>query len=82
MQVSCRCLYVSNRGLAQTFIDRASCKTRKMWVGEEIEVSFTSNPRLERQLKQSAEEALKEVPVLCDVGTKKNSKGYKETWIS
>jgi hypothetical protein len=37
--------------------------------------------RLERQREQSAEEALEELPVFCDVGTKKNSKGFKETWI-
>jgi len=37
--------------------------------------------RLERQGRQSAQEALAELPVHCDVGTKKNSKGYKETWI-
>ena len=37
--------------------------------------------RLERQGRQSAPEALAELPVYCDVGTKKNSKGYKTTWI-
>jgi hypothetical protein len=37
--------------------------------------------RLQRQCRQSAPEALAELPVHCDVGTKKNSKGYKETWI-
>jgi len=37
--------------------------------------------RLDRQREQSAQEALQELPVLCDVGTKKNSKGYKESWI-
>jgi hypothetical protein len=36
--------------------------------------------RLERQCHQSAQEALDELPVNCDVGTKKNSKGYKTTW--
>jgi hypothetical protein len=36
--------------------------------------------RLERQCRQSASEALAELPVHCDVGTKKNSKGYKATW--
>ena len=36
--------------------------------------------RLERQVRQSAAEALAELPVHCDVGTKTNSKGYKETW--
>ena len=37
--------------------------------------------RVERQGRQSAPEALAELPVHCDVGTKKNSKGYKQTWI-
>jgi len=37
--------------------------------------------RLQRQVRQAAPEALGELPVHCDVGTKKNSKGYKETWI-
>lgn len=37
--------------------------------------------RIERQLRQTSEESLKEIPIQCDVGTKKNSKGYKESWI-
>jgi hypothetical protein len=37
--------------------------------------------RLQRQVGQAAPEALAELPVHCDVGTKKNSKGHKETWI-
>jgi len=37
--------------------------------------------RLDRQRGQTAEEALQELPVHCDVGTKKNSKGHKESWI-
>ena len=37
--------------------------------------------RLERQLNQSFEEMRKELPTACDVGTKKNSKGYKTSWI-
>jgi hypothetical protein len=36
--------------------------------------------RLERQCRQSAAEALAELPVHCDVGAKKNSKGYKQAW--
>ena len=36
--------------------------------------------RLERQCWQSVAEALAELPVYCDVGTKRNSKGYQETW--
>jgi len=37
--------------------------------------------RLERQQSMTIEEALQELPKGCDVGTKKNSKGYKESWI-
>ena len=37
--------------------------------------------RLERQGRQSAQEALAELPVYCDVGAKKNSKGYKQAWV-
>ncbi len=37
--------------------------------------------RLERQRDLSAEEALLELPTVCDRGTKKNSKGFKETWV-
>ncbi len=37
--------------------------------------------RLEQQRCQSVEQALKELPVLCDKGTKKDSKGFKESWI-
>ena len=37
--------------------------------------------RLKRQVHQSAQEALGELPAVCDVGVKKNSKGYKVKWI-
>lgn len=37
--------------------------------------------RLERQPSQSLDEMLADIPTACDVGSKKNSKGYKETWI-
>lgn len=37
--------------------------------------------RLDRQVNQTACEALRDIPVHCDVGTKKNAKGYKETWV-
>lgn len=36
--------------------------------------------RLDRQVRQSAEEAIRELPVVCDRGTKKNAKGYKTSW--
>jgi len=36
--------------------------------------------RLDRQLHQTAEEAVAELPSVCDRGVKKNAKGYTETW--
>lgn len=36
--------------------------------------------RLEQQPGRSLKKNLKELPSHCDVGTKKNSKGYKESW--
>jgi hypothetical protein len=37
--------------------------------------------RLERQRQQTLEDMLAELPTRCDVGTKRNSKGFSETWI-
>lgn len=37
--------------------------------------------RLQRQCRQSAAEALAELPQYCDKGIKKNAKGDKESWI-
>jgi hypothetical protein len=37
--------------------------------------------RLERQRDESVEESLKELPIFCDRGCKKNSKGYQDAWI-
>ncbi len=36
--------------------------------------------RLNKQVNQTAKEALKDIPTVCDVGSKTNAKGYKETW--
>ena len=36
--------------------------------------------RIERQRKMSIEEMLADLPKTCDRGTKKNSKGYKQSW--
>ena len=36
---------------------------------------------LEKQQHQTLEEMQSEIPKACDVGCKKNSQGYKETWI-
>jgi hypothetical protein len=37
--------------------------------------------RLERQAQQTLAQNVAELPTACDVGSKKNSKGYKETWV-
>ena len=37
--------------------------------------------RLAVQVSQTPSEALRDIPIHCDVGAKKNSQGYKETWI-
>lgn len=45
------------------------------------EVRAPAEPkRLDVQRKQSAQEALAQLPKDCDRGTKKNAKGYKESW--
>jgi hypothetical protein len=36
---------------------------------------------IEQQLNQDVTESLAALPKACDVGTKKNSKGFKESWI-
>ena len=37
--------------------------------------------RLERQSQRTLAENLAQLPKSCDVGSKKNSKGYQETWV-
>src|SRR4051794_4918321 len=37
--------------------------------------------RLERQRPQTLEAMLAELPTGCDIGTKRNSKGFSETWV-
>lgn len=37
--------------------------------------------RIEKQREWSIEECLADLPRVCDVGTKKNSKGYKSSWV-
>jgi hypothetical protein len=37
--------------------------------------------RVEKQLKMTLEEMLKDLPSVCNCGSKKNSQGFTETWI-
>jgi hypothetical protein len=43
-------------------------------------VRVKEESRLFLQVNQSPAEALRNIPTHCDVGTKKNAQGYKETW--
>lgn len=45
------------------------------------EVRVKELSRLERQQSMAVEEMLGDLPKACDVGTKRNSKGYKKSWI-
>lgn len=58
--------------------EKPSRKPGRPKKGEETVAEPT---RLERQRSMTLEEMLKDLPRQCDVGTKKNSKGFKETWI-
>lgn len=37
-------------------------------------------PRLEKQLYMTVEEMLEDLPTVCDIGTKRNSKGHTNSW--
>lgn len=37
-------------------------------------------PRLEKQLYMTIEEMLEDLPTVCDIGTKRNSKGHTNSW--
>lgn len=46
--------------------------------GEQREVAILK--RMDRQVNQSLEDAIAELPIVCDRGTKQNAKGYKTSW--
>jgi transposase len=54
---------------------------RKLGRPKKGEESVKEPTRLERQRTMTLEEILEDLPHQCDVGTKKNSKGFKESWI-
>jgi len=60
---------------------KAKKKAKKKCGGPKKGEGVKKEPtRLERQQSISLEEMLDDLPTACDVGTKKNSKGYKESW--
>ena len=65
---------------AETESDEKKPK-RKLGRPKKGEESVKEPPRLERQQTMTLAEMLADLPHQCDVGTKKNSKGFKETWI-
>jgi len=54
---------------------------RKQGRPKKGEKSIKEPTRLERQQSMTLEEMLADLPRKCDVGTKTNSKGFKESWI-
>jgi len=54
---------------------------RKLGHPKKGEESIKEPTRLERQQTMTLEEMLADLPHQCDVGMKKNSKGFKESWI-
>ena len=54
---------------------------RKVGRPRKGEESIKEPTRLERQRTMTLEEMLADLPQKCDVGTKTNSKGLKESWI-
>jgi hypothetical protein len=57
---------------------KPSHKLGRLKKGQE---SIKEPTRLERQQTMTLEEMLADLPHKCDVSTKKNSKGFKESWI-
>jgi len=65
---------------AETESDGKKLK-RKVGRPRKGEESIKEPTRLERQRTMTLEEMLADLPQKCDVGTKTNSKGLKESWI-
>ena len=60
----------------------AATPKRKRGRPKKGEVVTEKEPRrLERQVGQTLAEMLADLPTYCNVGTKKNAKGYKTSWI-
>jgi len=55
-------------------------KKKKKGRSKHSEKKTKTPTRLEQQQNMGLDEMIKDLPNNCDVGTKKNSKGYKESW--
>jgi hypothetical protein len=67
-----------NKAAVESSTQKPKRKRGRPKKGEE---RVKESTRLERQQSMTAEKMLEDLPKDCDVGTKKNSKGYKESWI-
>ena len=56
-------------------------ETKKRGRPKKGEIREPRETRLVAQVNQTPSEALKDIPVSCDVGAKKNAQGFKQTWI-
>lgn len=56
-------------------------KKRRNKRGRPKKNEITEQKRLYLQINQTPHEALKDIPTHCDIGVKKNSKGYIQAWI-
>ena len=66
------------KGAAVSDGEKAQRKPGRPKKGEE---SIKEPTRLERQQTMTLAEMLADLPHQCGIGTKKNSKGHKETWV-
>jgi len=55
-------------------------KPKKRGRPKKGEIRTKELTRLEKQKSQTAEEGLRDIPTQCNVGSKRDSKGYKVTW--
>ena len=47
----------------------------------EVRESKPEEKRMLKQVNQTQAEGLSDIPTACNVGTKKNAKGYKQSWV-
>jgi hypothetical protein len=66
---------------ADTAAVDADQKPKRRGRPKQGEARVKAPTRLERQAQQTLAQNLTELPTACDVGSKKNSQGFKETWI-
>ena len=60
--------------------DSTAIEARERPVAEEKPKKKQRQTRIQRQREQSLQQALDEIPVQCNRGTKKNAQGYKHSW--